>query len=84
MDQLIDLSRQFIPRTKIQLKTYCDSFLNLNVPDKKICPNHCAPLDYLWHSFSSDFLSSFPLPLPIPTPIPNAISLSTSLITVGK
>jgi len=23
-------------------------------PDKKICPNHCAPIEYLWHAFSSD------------------------------
>jgi hypothetical protein len=42
------------PQTKTDLKTYVKAFLNLNVPDKKICPSHSAPMDYLWHAFSSD------------------------------
>jgi hypothetical protein len=42
------------PQTKTDLKTYVKAFLNLNVPSKKICPNHSAPMDYLWHSFACD------------------------------
>ena len=44
------------PATKEQLKNYIRVFLGLDVPDKKICPEHDSPLDYLWHSFNSDFL----------------------------
>jgi hypothetical protein len=29
-------------------------FLGLDVPDKKICPDHHSPMDYLWHSYSAD------------------------------
>ena len=66
MEDVISVSRNFCPTTKANLKTYVNTFLNMDVPDKKICPNHCAPMDYLWHSFSCDFLFSS-----IPNPIPN-------------
>jgi hypothetical protein len=29
-------------------------FLGLDVPDKRICPDHHSPMDYLWHSYSTD------------------------------
>jgi hypothetical protein len=45
------------PATKQHLQNYIKVFLGLIVPDKKICPEHSAPLDYLWHSFNSDFKS---------------------------
>ena len=66
MEQLIDVSRHLCPNTKDALKNYVNSFLGMDVPDKKICEGHCAPMDYLWHSFSSDYRSSS-----IPNPIPN-------------
>ncbi len=43
------------PKTKEQLKNYIKVFLSIDIPDKKICPEHSSPLDYLWHSFAADF-----------------------------
>jgi hypothetical protein len=42
------------PKTRAELKDYVNSFLGMDVPDKKICEGHCAPMDYLWHGFSCD------------------------------
>ena len=50
------------PKTKQQLKNYIKIFLNLNVPNKKICPQHSSPMDYLWHSFAIDFEPVVSLP----------------------
>ena len=47
--------RQSRPRTKEDLKNYVKVFLGINIPHKKICPEHSSPMDYLWHSFSADF-----------------------------
>ncbi|MDO8302895.1 MAG: hypothetical protein Q7T18_06625 [Sedimentisphaerales bacterium] len=52
--QMSSVSRLICPTTKANLKTYVNTFLNIDVPDKKICDGHCAPMDYLWHGFSSD------------------------------
>jgi hypothetical protein len=49
------VARHSCPQTKTDLKNYVSAFLCIDVPDKKICDHHCAPMDYLWHSFSSDF-----------------------------
>jgi hypothetical protein len=43
------------PSSKRQLKEFVKTFLNIDIPSKKICPGHSSPLDYLWHSFSADF-----------------------------
>jgi hypothetical protein len=40
---------------KKDLKNYVKVFLGIDVPDKKICPEHNSPMEYLWHSFSADF-----------------------------
>jgi hypothetical protein len=50
--------RQTRPKSKRDLKNYVKVFLGIDVPDKKICPDHNSPLDYLWHSFSADFCHS--------------------------
>jgi len=47
--------RRTRPGTKRDLKNYVKVFLGIDVPDVKICPEHNSPMDYLWHSFSSDF-----------------------------
>ena len=47
--------RQTRPETKRDLKNYVKVFLGLDVPYKKICREHHSPLDYLWHSFNTDF-----------------------------
>jgi len=46
--------RQVTPRTILDLKNYVRVFLDVKVPDKRVCPDHHSPLDYLWHSFSAD------------------------------
>ncbi len=46
------------PRTREELKTYVKTFLDLDVPDVRLCPDHSSPMDYLWNSFSIDNPSS--------------------------
>jgi len=47
--------RQSRPKRRKDLKNYVKVFLGLDIPDKKICPDHNSPMDYLWHSFAADF-----------------------------
>ncbi|HUT28535.1 MAG TPA: hypothetical protein VMX13_01995 [Sedimentisphaerales bacterium] len=47
--------RRTRPQTKQDLKNYVKAFLGIDIPDRKICPEHSSPMDYLWHSFSADF-----------------------------
>ena len=47
--------RRSRPRTRRDLKNYVKVFLGIEVPDKRICPEHNRPMDYLWHTFSADF-----------------------------
>lgn len=43
--------RQIRPQTRRDLKNYVKVFLGIDVPDKRICPEHQNPMDYLWHTF---------------------------------
>ncbi len=43
------------PINKSDLRSYVRVFLNIDVPDKKICAEHNSPMEYLWHSFAADF-----------------------------
>jgi len=52
--------RRTRPATKQDLKNYIKVFLNIDVPDKTICPEHHNPLDYLWHCFNNDFVNPKP------------------------
>jgi hypothetical protein len=45
------------PTKKQDLKNYVKVFLGIDVPNKRICPEHHRPMDYLWHAFSADFAS---------------------------
>lgn len=45
------------PTNSLDLKNYVKVFLGIDIPDKKICPEHNSPMDYLWHCFWSDFSS---------------------------
>jgi hypothetical protein len=47
--------RQTCPKSRNDLKNYIKVFLGIDIPDKKICPEHNSPMDYLWHAFSIDF-----------------------------
>jgi len=46
--------RRTRPATREDLKNYVKVFLGVEVPDRRICPDHSSPMDYLWHSFSMD------------------------------
>jgi hypothetical protein len=43
--------RRTRPVTRRDLKNYVKVFLDINVPDKRICPEHQSPMDYLWYTF---------------------------------
>ncbi len=58
--RLYESLRRTRPATRQDLKNYITVFLGIGVPDKAICPEHNSPLDYLWHSFSSDFIRPAP------------------------
>ena len=47
--------RQTRPGTKQDLWNYVKVFLGIDVPVKRICPEHCSPMDYLWHVYNCDF-----------------------------
>ncbi len=59
--QLYDVIQHTRPGARKDLRNYVKVFLGIDVPDKKICPEHNSPLDYLWHSFSIDFAENRPL-----------------------
>lgn len=43
------------PVTRQDLNNYVSVFLGINIPDITVCPDHCSPMDYLWHSYNMDF-----------------------------
>lgn len=50
--------RRARPTTRQDLRNYVKVFLGISIPDKRICPEHNSPMDYLWHTFSADFPDS--------------------------
>jgi hypothetical protein len=46
------------PRTRTQLKTFLKDRMALEIPDRRVCPAHDRPVDYLWRGFDQprDFL----------------------------
>jgi hypothetical protein len=52
---IYSLLRRTRPKSRQDLKNYVKVFLGVDVPNKRICPEHNSPMDYLWHSFSADF-----------------------------
>ena len=54
-NRLYESLRRTRPATRTDLKNYIKVFLDIDVPDRTICPEHNSPLDYLWHSFNCDF-----------------------------
>lgn len=51
---LYEALRYARPETKQDLRNYVKVFLDVEVPDVRICPDHSSPMDYLWHSFAID------------------------------
>jgi len=52
---IYSLLRRTRPKNRQDLKNYVKVFLGVDVPDKRICPQHNSPMDYLWHTFAADF-----------------------------
>ena len=52
--QLYSSLRRTQPTTKQDIKNYVKVFLGIDIPDKRICPEHNSPMDYLWHCYSAD------------------------------
>ncbi len=46
------------PTTKQDLRNYVKVFLGIDVPFEVHCPDHSSPMDYLWYSFNTDFLTA--------------------------
>jgi hypothetical protein len=55
---IYSLLRRTRPKNRKDLKNYVKVFLGVDVPDKRICPEHNSPMDYLWHTFAADFHDS--------------------------
>ena len=55
--QVYSQLRRKKPASRNDLKNYVKVFLGPNVTDRRICPEHNSPMDYLWHSFGADFES---------------------------
>ncbi len=55
---IYSLLRWTRPKNRQDLKNYVKVFLGVDVPDKRICPQHNSPMDYLWHTFAADFHDS--------------------------
>ncbi len=53
-EDVYEALRHSRPRTRADLKNYVKVFLGVEVPDRRICPDHSSPMDYLWHSFAMD------------------------------
>jgi len=58
--RIYDMLRQRRPQSREELRNYVKIFLGLSIPDKRICPDHSSPMDYLWYAFWRDFLSPAP------------------------
>lgn len=43
------------PKTRAELKEFLESHLGVRVPDASVCPDHSSPMDYLWHTWRTDF-----------------------------
>ncbi len=53
--------RRYRPLNRQQLRDYVKVFLKLSVPDRRLCPGHSSPMDYLWHSYNTDFAVEPPI-----------------------
>src|SRR4030042_2038569 len=53
--EVYSVLRRRAPETKGDIKNYVKIYLGIDIPDKRICEGHNSPMEYLWHSFFSDF-----------------------------
>ncbi len=75
-NHLYESLRRTRPAIKQDLKNYIKVFLGIDVPDKRICPEHNSPMDYLWHAFNSDFISAAsPAPASFKQEVCSAVNL---------
>lgn len=43
------------PKTSSGLKQFLSNCLGIRIPDAAVCPGHSSPMDYLWHTWRTDF-----------------------------
>ncbi|MBE0535057.1 MAG: hypothetical protein IH624_05250, partial [Phycisphaerae bacterium] len=46
--------RGAVPADRRGLRNYVKVFLNVHVPDVRVCAGHASPMDYLWHAWHVD------------------------------
>ncbi len=56
--QLYSQLRRTPPGTRRDIRNYVKVFLGVDVPDRRICPGHSSPMDYLWDRFAVDIRRS--------------------------
>jgi hypothetical protein len=52
--------RRMAPVTRGDIKNYVKVYLDVDVPDKRICKGHNSPMEYLCHSYFSDTAAERP------------------------
>jgi hypothetical protein len=73
--QLYSELRRTPPGTRRDLKNYVKVFLGMDVPDKRICPGHNSPMDYLWDRFAVDIQRA---------PVPHGRSTSDVIVWANR
>ena len=52
--RVLSALRKVKPVSRFDVRNYVKVFLGVDVPCESVCEGHCSPMDYLWHSYSSD------------------------------
>ncbi len=52
--------RRRAPVTRGDIRNYVKAYLGIDIPDKRICEGHNSPMEYLWHSYATDFAAERP------------------------
>jgi len=58
VQEILEQLRRHRPLTRDSLWGYLYLFFKMKVPNRCLCPGHCSPMDYLWHSYNADFLQA--------------------------
>jgi hypothetical protein len=54
-DRLPKQIRNKPPKDWSGLKHFVETGFGMKVPGRRVCANHCSPMDYLWHAYVCDF-----------------------------
>ncbi|MBN1817144.1 MAG: hypothetical protein JW828_07260 [Sedimentisphaerales bacterium] len=53
-EEVLEGAIQTAPQTRQELRRYVKGALGIDVPDRRMCEGHAAPMDYLWHAYHTD------------------------------